>query len=161
MQSAEDVARLVFSFVESAGTMVNGLDNEEEVKLLRVRTKKNELVIVPSTDAGQLKSFAANSHRREIHSGRDTRYPSCLNLDAYTEKTVHDRIQNAALKQTLTFDARLPRGARVTAPSYSPYKLGSNIHISPCSYGPAMQCSTAINYSYDAPLQKSFTNASH
>jgi dynein light chain roadblock-type len=48
LQSAEDVARLVFSFVESAGVMVNGLDNEEEVRLLRVRTKKNELVIVPS-----------------------------------------------------------------------------------------------------------------
>jgi dynein light chain roadblock-type len=50
MQSAEDVARLVFSFVESARTMVNGLDNEEEVRLLRVRTKKNELVIVPSKE---------------------------------------------------------------------------------------------------------------
>ena len=48
MQSAEDVARLVFKFVEAAGVFVDGLDKEEEVRLLRVRTKKNELVIVPS-----------------------------------------------------------------------------------------------------------------
>jgi len=48
MQSAEDMARLVFNFVEAAGVLVDGLDNEEEVRLLRVRTKKNELVIVPS-----------------------------------------------------------------------------------------------------------------
>lgn len=48
MQSAEDVARLVFKFVEAAGSFVDGLDKDEEVRLLRVRTKKNELVIVPS-----------------------------------------------------------------------------------------------------------------
>lgn len=48
MQSAEDVARLVFNFVEAAGAFVDGLDKDEEVRLLRVRTKKNELVIVPS-----------------------------------------------------------------------------------------------------------------
>jgi dynein light chain roadblock-type len=48
MQSAEVVARLVFKFVEAAGSFVDGLDKDEEVRLLRVRTKKNELVIVPS-----------------------------------------------------------------------------------------------------------------
>ena len=48
MQSAEDVARLVYKFVEAAGVFVDGLDKEDEVRLLRVRTKKNELVIVPS-----------------------------------------------------------------------------------------------------------------
>ncbi|KAF2753401.1 hypothetical protein EJ05DRAFT_213651 [Pseudovirgaria hyperparasitica] len=47
IQSAEDVARLVWSFVGSASTLASGLDKDDEVKLLRVRTKKNELVIVP------------------------------------------------------------------------------------------------------------------
>ncbi|KAJ9635469.1 hypothetical protein H2199_008472 [Coniosporium tulheliwenetii] len=47
INSAEDVARLVWTFVEAAGTMIQGLDGEDEAKLLRVRTKKNELVIVP------------------------------------------------------------------------------------------------------------------
>lgn len=52
MKSAEDVARLVWTFVEAAGTMVHGLEEEDEAKLLRVRTKKNELVIVPGTLKG-------------------------------------------------------------------------------------------------------------
>lgn len=48
VQSAEDVARLVWNFVSAAGTMVEGMDGKDgEVKLLRVRTRKNELVIVP------------------------------------------------------------------------------------------------------------------
>lgn len=59
MQSAEHVASLVFNFVEAAGSFVDGLDKDEEVRLLRVRTKKNELVIVPS------RSFA--SHAKELH----------------------------------------------------------------------------------------------
>jgi predicted regulator of Ras-like GTPase activity (Roadblock/LC7/MglB family) len=49
MQSAEGVARMVWSFVEAAGGLVEGLDKEDEVKLLRVRTKKHELVIVPDS----------------------------------------------------------------------------------------------------------------
>ena len=48
LQSAEDVARLVLNFVAAAGTMVDSLDEEDELRLLRLRTKKNELVIVPS-----------------------------------------------------------------------------------------------------------------
>jgi dynein light chain roadblock-type len=47
IQSAEDVARMVWSFLSAAGSLVEGLDAEDEVKLLRLRTKKNELVIVP------------------------------------------------------------------------------------------------------------------
>jgi hypothetical protein len=49
MQSAEDVASVVWSFLSAAGTLVDRLDKEDEVKLLRLRTKKNELVIVPGT----------------------------------------------------------------------------------------------------------------
>lgn len=45
---AEEVAGLVWRFVQSAGSMIEELNGEaDEAKLLRVRTKKNELVIVP------------------------------------------------------------------------------------------------------------------
>ncbi|KAF2737582.1 hypothetical protein EJ04DRAFT_510244 [Polyplosphaeria fusca] len=47
IHSAEDVSSMVWSFLGSAGKLVDGLDKEDEVKLLRLRTKKNELVIVP------------------------------------------------------------------------------------------------------------------
>ncbi|KAI9796581.1 MAG: hypothetical protein M1835_003717 [Candelina submexicana] len=49
IKDAEEVARMVWAFVGAAGTMVEGLDAEDEVKLLRLRTRKNELVIVPGT----------------------------------------------------------------------------------------------------------------
>jgi dynein light chain roadblock-type len=49
IHSAEDVASLVWSFLKAAGSLVDELDKEDEVKLLRLRTKKNELVIVPGT----------------------------------------------------------------------------------------------------------------
>ncbi|KAI4910891.1 hypothetical protein J4E90_007148 [Alternaria incomplexa] len=47
IHSAEDVASMVWSFLTAAGTLVDELDKEDEVKLLRLRTRKNELVIVP------------------------------------------------------------------------------------------------------------------
>lgn len=47
-RNADDVAKLVWNFVKSAGEMTEELNGEsDEVKLLRLRTKKNELVIVP------------------------------------------------------------------------------------------------------------------
>jgi len=49
MKNAEEVARMVWGFVQAAGGLVEGLqgEGEDEVKLLRLRTRKNELVIVP------------------------------------------------------------------------------------------------------------------
>jgi hypothetical protein len=47
-RSGLEVARTVWRFVQAAGTLVDELDGEDELKLLRVRTRKNELVIVPS-----------------------------------------------------------------------------------------------------------------
>lgn len=44
---AEDVAKMVFSFVSGAGGLVQGIDEEDELKLLRIRTHKSEIVIVP------------------------------------------------------------------------------------------------------------------
>jgi hypothetical protein len=66
MQSAEDVARLVFKFVEAAGSFVDGLDKDEEVRLLRVRTKKNELVIVPSTAITPHEKEQTNANRPQV-----------------------------------------------------------------------------------------------
>lgn len=44
---AEDVAKMVFSFVSGAGGFVQGMDKGDELKLLRIRTRKSEIVIVP------------------------------------------------------------------------------------------------------------------
>lgn len=47
-RNADAVARLVWNFVKSAGQTTEELNGEgDEVKLLRLRTRKNELVIVP------------------------------------------------------------------------------------------------------------------
>ncbi|RFU32618.1 hypothetical protein B7463_g3743, partial [Scytalidium lignicola] len=46
-RGVEALAAMVWSFVNSAGELVQGLDGEDEVKLLRLRTRKQELVIVP------------------------------------------------------------------------------------------------------------------
>ncbi|KAI9887474.1 MAG: hypothetical protein M1823_000732 [Watsoniomyces obsoletus] len=44
---AEEVAGMVWTFLSAAGGLVNGLNQDDDLKLLRLRTKKNELVIVP------------------------------------------------------------------------------------------------------------------
>ena len=45
--NAEDIARMVFAFAAEAKTFIEGIDELDEVKLLRLRTRKNEIVIVP------------------------------------------------------------------------------------------------------------------
>ena len=45
---AEDVARMVMRFVDAASAMGKDLDAEDDIKLLRMRTKRREYVIVPS-----------------------------------------------------------------------------------------------------------------
>ena len=52
MDSAEDVARMAFDFVRVAGNTLEGLDAEDNVRLLRMRTKKVEFVIVPGRTFG-------------------------------------------------------------------------------------------------------------
>jgi len=48
LKSAEDVARLVWGFFGAAGGMVEEMMGEkDEVRLLRVRTRRNEVVIYP------------------------------------------------------------------------------------------------------------------
>ncbi|EON99011.1 hypothetical protein UCRPA7_5406 [Phaeoacremonium minimum UCRPA7] len=48
-QGAEELAAMVWTFVSTAGSLVQELDSEDELKLLRLRTKKQELVIVPDS----------------------------------------------------------------------------------------------------------------
>lgn len=60
IHSAEDVASSVWSFLTAAGSLVDELDKEDEVKLLRLRTKKNELVIVPGMN------IARTTERQEL-----------------------------------------------------------------------------------------------
>ena len=56
---AEDVAKMVFSFVSETGAFVEGMDEGDELKLLRIRTRKSEIVIVP----GQyLRNFAISEN---------------------------------------------------------------------------------------------------
>ncbi|KAL0632335.1 hypothetical protein Q9L58_008773 [Maublancomyces gigas] len=42
-----EYAGMVWKFVKSAEEMVGGMDDEDDLRLLRVRTKRHELVIVP------------------------------------------------------------------------------------------------------------------
>lgn len=46
-QNVVELAAMVWSFVSNAGEFVQELDEEDELKLFRLRTKKQELVIVP------------------------------------------------------------------------------------------------------------------
>lgn len=46
-KTAEHVARLVFAFLSAADKFAEGMEKEDDTKLLRMRTKKNEIVIVP------------------------------------------------------------------------------------------------------------------
>ncbi|TVY21899.1 Dynein light chain roadblock-type 2, partial [Lachnellula arida] len=46
-EGVEEFAAMIWNFVNSAGGLVHDLDAEDDVKLLRLRTKKHELVIVP------------------------------------------------------------------------------------------------------------------
>ena len=47
VKSAEHIAKMVFGFVNGAKDFAEGMDQGDEVKLLRMRTKRNEIVIVP------------------------------------------------------------------------------------------------------------------
>ncbi|KAI0894387.1 hypothetical protein F4806DRAFT_121063 [Annulohypoxylon nitens] len=46
-QAAQELASMVWTFLSTAGSLVDEIDSEDELKLLRLRTKKQELVIVP------------------------------------------------------------------------------------------------------------------
>ncbi|KAI2639399.1 hypothetical protein GGS21DRAFT_428573 [Xylaria nigripes] len=45
--AAQELAGIVWNFLSLAGSLVEEIDTEDELKLLRLRTKKQEFVIVP------------------------------------------------------------------------------------------------------------------
>ncbi|KAI1111865.1 hypothetical protein F5Y14DRAFT_453588 [Nemania sp. NC0429] len=45
--AAQELAGMVWKFLSSAGSLVDEIDSEDELKLLRLRTKNQEFVIVP------------------------------------------------------------------------------------------------------------------
>ncbi|KAI1823688.1 hypothetical protein F4861DRAFT_539794 [Xylaria intraflava] len=45
--AAQELASMVWNFISSAEGLVEEIDTEDELKLLRLRTKKQEFVIVP------------------------------------------------------------------------------------------------------------------
>jgi hypothetical protein len=47
-RDGEEIARHVWRFVRASGELVQSMDAEDELRLLRIRTRRNELVIVPS-----------------------------------------------------------------------------------------------------------------
>ncbi|KAH6981837.1 hypothetical protein BGZ61DRAFT_529854 [Ilyonectria robusta] len=48
-RGVDQFAAMVWNFVNNSGSLVQELDTEDEVKLLRLRTRKQELVIVPDS----------------------------------------------------------------------------------------------------------------
>ncbi len=54
--TAEEFAKKVFAFVTAAKVFAEGMDTTDEVKLLRMRTRKNEIVIVPGESCYTLMS---------------------------------------------------------------------------------------------------------
>jgi len=67
--TAEEVARKVFAFLAASKAFTEGMDKSDEVKLLRLRTRKNEIVIVPgqpSMSQPEPIVHAANMHCQQI-----------------------------------------------------------------------------------------------
>ncbi|QPH18822.1 hypothetical protein C2857_003922 [Epichloe festucae Fl1] len=46
-QGVEDFAAMIWNYVNASGQLVHEVDKEDELRLLRLRTKKQEIVIVP------------------------------------------------------------------------------------------------------------------
>ncbi|TWU74427.1 hypothetical protein ED733_004050 [Metarhizium rileyi] len=46
-QGVDDFAAMIWNFVRTSGHLVQEVDTEDELRLLRLRTKKQEIVIVP------------------------------------------------------------------------------------------------------------------
>lgn len=97
-RNAEEVAALVYNFVKSAGSMVEELNGEnDEAKLLRVRTKKNEVVIVP----GELCTCPHESHllingRRQVPARCNARYTASLRWTLVARAQHHQEIHHMA-----------------------------------------------------------------
>ena len=78
--SAEDVASKVWTFLTAAGSLVEGMYEEDEVKLLRLRTKKNELVIIPGECVNVYCRSSSNKCRLQVRAGPSSRYPASMSI---------------------------------------------------------------------------------
>jgi len=77
---------MVWSFIKAAGSLVEGLDKEDEVKLLRLRTKKNELVIVPGKETSRVGRNAPLTWSRcQVYPGPNTRHSAGMRWVRRTE----------------------------------------------------------------------------
>ena len=61
-KSAEEIAKMVFTFVSGANDFAGKMDNGDEAKLVRMRTKKSEIVIVPGQYAAPSSLFPIDRH---------------------------------------------------------------------------------------------------
>ena len=81
-ESAHEVARMVYTFVASANVFTEEMDKSDEVKLLRLRTRKNEIVIVPGRAvSSNAYSVPLMVSRSKVPSRRHPRYSTSLNTD--------------------------------------------------------------------------------
>jgi dynein light chain roadblock-type len=64
--SSQDIARTVWRFIKATEGMVGEMDSDDELRLLRVRTKKNELVIVPSKYCSSGMNYMPNRDRCQV-----------------------------------------------------------------------------------------------
>lgn len=72
-KTAEEVAKLAFSFVTAAGVFANGMNEVDDIQLLRLRTKKNEIVIVP----GMISKKSKRCHAKMADCSRCQIPPRC------------------------------------------------------------------------------------
>lgn len=81
-REAEEVAKLVWNFFKHAGEAVEGMfgagadgDGEDELRLVRLRTKKREVVVVPGMS---LSSSHVTSQDRMCSSDTDAKFLLCV-----------------------------------------------------------------------------------
>ena len=104
-KNAEEIASMVFSLVSAARDFAEGMDDGDEIKLLRLRTRKNEVVIVP----GQLLlNNRMSKHRSERKSTLTlfTRYkvpPCCYSRRALLTCCLRRAQWAASLNAAQTF----------------------------------------------------------
>jgi hypothetical protein len=72
-KTAENIARLVFAFVTASGELADALETANEVQLLRLRTGKGEVVIVPGKRLCGVSSDPADPIRCQIPPSRGAR----------------------------------------------------------------------------------------
>jgi len=91
LNSAEDIARIVWNYVKATESMIKELNEDDDARLLRVRTKRNELVIVPGMAPSIGRAVQCvhklTNCRPEIRCRGHPRHAACLKQ--YQEQLVY------------------------------------------------------------------------